>query len=553
MAFAQEICHARRVVLVHLAAVGLEVELHLPNAAVLLDSEDYNGATGRTAMLIGVSTANARDRLVPFSSKLAFGVGQFAEGLKNTAFGLFVLFYYNQVLEMSGSLAGLALAIALIFDAITDPLAGSLSDNWKSRLGRRHPFMYASALPLALAFTGLFWPPSGVQALGEWGLFGWLTAVCDSHARRDDALPCAASGARRGDDGELQRAQPHRRLSAVLQQLGCGDGMAGRLRILLLGCQRRQHGGGELRAVRHRAGSDDGGDHLVFGLGYPEGGAIPIRAGAKAQAQSHRAALSRSLRWLLQPLLYLVVFGRLVVFVMAGVNGALDLYMLQYFWELQDSEKLGLGMASVVGLALGVFLVVPLLPIIGKRNGVLLGTAVWAICQVIPVAMRLLDWLPANGSTELFVTLFAFKFVQGLILQLAFVGFGSMMADVADEHEYNTGVRQEGIFFGAVAFSAKATSGVGTLLAGIGLDFINWPRGAHIRTAADVPVDTLINLGLFYGPVVAGFSIVSLWCYTHYNLSRERHAQIVAELNVRRQTQDVDEAFGAGAQQESLK
>ncbi len=79
----------------------------------------------------------ARDRIVPFPSKLA-------------------------------------LAIALIFDAVTDPLAGSLSDNWKSRLGRRHPFMYASAIPLALAFVGLFSLP---QELGEWGLFLW----CYSH------------------------------------------------------------------------------------------------------------------------------------------------------------------------------------------------------------------------------------------------------------------------------------------------------------------------------------------------------------------------------------
>ena len=127
-------------------------------------------------MLIAVSATNARDRLVPFSSKLAFGVGQFAEGLKNTAFSLFVLFYYNQVLELPGTLAGLALMIALFFDAVTDPLAGSLSDNWRSRLGRRHPFMYASAVPLALAFTGLLWPPGDAESLGEWGLFAWLTA-----------------------------------------------------------------------------------------------------------------------------------------------------------------------------------------------------------------------------------------------------------------------------------------------------------------------------------------------------------------------------------------
>jgi Na+/melibiose symporter-like transporter len=66
-------------------------------------------------------------------------VGQAAEGLKNTAFALFVLSFYNQVHGVPGTLCGLALGVALLFDAITDPLAGSLSDNWSGRLTReRH-------------------------------------------------------------------------------------------------------------------------------------------------------------------------------------------------------------------------------------------------------------------------------------------------------------------------------------------------------------------------------------------------------------------------------
>jgi GPH family glycoside/pentoside/hexuronide:cation symporter len=68
-----------------------------------------------------------------FNTKLAFGVGQAAEGLKNGAFGTFLIFYYVQVLGMSGTMAGIAVGLALIVDAFTDPLAGSLSDNWRSR------------------------------------------------------------------------------------------------------------------------------------------------------------------------------------------------------------------------------------------------------------------------------------------------------------------------------------------------------------------------------------------------------------------------------------
>ena len=109
-----------------------------------------------------------------------------------------------------------------------------------------------------------------------------------------------------------------------------------------------------------------------------------------------------------------------------------------------------------------------------------------------------------------------------------------MMADVTDEHEYETGIRQEGIFFGAIAFSAKATSGFGNFIGGLGLDIIAWPRGPDIKSAADIPVDTLVNLGLLYGPIVSAFAVISLWCYTHYHLTRDRHAEILSALYERR-------------------
>src|SRR5262249_53866074 len=81
-------------------------------------------------------------------------------------------FYYNSLLGLDPVLAGAAMLIALIIDSITDPLIGALSDRWRSKWGRRHPFMYASILPLVVLFYLLFAPPRG---LSQWELFGWLT------------------------------------------------------------------------------------------------------------------------------------------------------------------------------------------------------------------------------------------------------------------------------------------------------------------------------------------------------------------------------------------
>ena len=103
--------------------------------------------------------------------KVSYGVGQAAEGIKNAAFNVFVFFYYTQVLGLPTVYTGIAIGIALAVDSITDPLIGSLSDNWQGANGRRHPFLYVSILPLGLFFIGLFNPPE----LQEFTLFLWLT------------------------------------------------------------------------------------------------------------------------------------------------------------------------------------------------------------------------------------------------------------------------------------------------------------------------------------------------------------------------------------------
>ena len=65
----------------------------------------------------------------------SFGIGQMAEGIKNSSFSAFLLFYYNQVLGLPAETAGLAIAISLIFDAVTDPLIGTISDRSELSFG----------------------------------------------------------------------------------------------------------------------------------------------------------------------------------------------------------------------------------------------------------------------------------------------------------------------------------------------------------------------------------------------------------------------------------
>ena len=410
-----------------------------------------------------VAGESRRDRLVPFSSKFAFGVGQFAEGLKNTGFSVFILFYYNQVLGLPGTLAGTALFIALMFDAVTDPLAGSLSDNHQSRLGRRHPFMYASALPLGLAFIGLFSPPG---ALGDWGLFAWLTvfAILTRAAMTLYHVPHLALGAEMTENfSERTRIVAYRQFFSA----------AGTAAAWIIGLTWFFADAKGLAAENYPPYAVTLAVLMVVTIWYSAYGTqkeVPFLVKPTPRPKSNPARRlfldlsegfrNRSFTWLFGGVLVISSWSESTTFWISTCSGTSGIW--------SPARCCCCKMAVILGMLIGAFLTAPLIRRTDKRFGVLLGTVVWSICQVVPVVMRLVDALPANGTEELVWTLAGFKFIQGLIMQQALVAFGSMMADVADEHELTTGVRQEGVFFGAIAFSGKATSGFGNLIGGIG-------------------------------------------------------------------------------------
>ena len=114
---------------------------------------------------------------VPILTKLAYGFGAIAYGVKNNGFDFFLLLFYSQILGVDAELVGLALLIALVFDAFSDPFVGYLSDNTRSRWGRRHPWMYFSAIPVSVAYFFLWSPP---ETLTNNELFFYLVGLSRS-------------------------------------------------------------------------------------------------------------------------------------------------------------------------------------------------------------------------------------------------------------------------------------------------------------------------------------------------------------------------------------
>ncbi len=120
-----------------------------------------------------MDAATAKRGLASFRTKLFYGFGSTAYGVKDNGFQTILLPFYNLVLHLPAQLVGPAIFIALLFDAFLDPVVGHFSDNLHSRWGRRHPLMYASALPVAVSYLLLWNPPHWSQG----ALFVYLIVV----------------------------------------------------------------------------------------------------------------------------------------------------------------------------------------------------------------------------------------------------------------------------------------------------------------------------------------------------------------------------------------
>ena len=104
---------------------------------------------------------------LPLKTKLAFGIGSTGEAATNWVFSGLVFFYYNQIIGLPGTLTGIGVFIAMMFDAISDPLVGSISDRFKSKYGRRHPFMFFAPIPTSIALICIFYPPAAMSTFGS--------------------------------------------------------------------------------------------------------------------------------------------------------------------------------------------------------------------------------------------------------------------------------------------------------------------------------------------------------------------------------------------------
>jgi Na+/melibiose symporter-like transporter len=463
-------------------------------------------------------------------TKLAYGIGQIGEQVKTRGFDLFVFFYFNQVLGLEGWMTGLAVAIALVFDAVTDPLVGSLSDHWDSPLGRRHPFMYAASVPLGIFWTLLFFPPTG---LGEWGLFGWLTlfAILVRGAMTLYHVPHLALGAEMTTDYE-------ERTSVVAYRTMFG--MLGGVFTTVVGLKvffpdNPEYGNPLLAAEGYPRVAIFGAIVMVVTIWYSAFGTRQlIPSLPKAPEQDGGFSLKHVVdefreAWS-NPSFRALFVGFSLFALNFGVTNTLSTHINVFFWEFTPDDIAAVTLVFVPGFAFGALLAQPMHRLIDKKATLIVTCLVSTFFGNLALVLRLLGLLPSNDSPLLLPVIAGFLLIVSVMAALGFISAGSMMADVAMEHELSSGSPRQGIFLSATSFSGKLASGGGHLLAGLGISLIAFP--ARARDAASVDPELIRSLALL-NLCASAITLIAIWSYTRYAISRERYAEILSALDER--------------------
>ncbi len=454
---------------------------------------------------------------VPTRLALFNGLGSVAYGVKDNGFATFLLLFYNQVLGMDARLVSLALLIALVFDGLIDPVVGHFSDRTRTSWGRRLPFLYLAPIPLALAWV-LLWSPVGEPNF-------WVLLFCAIMVRGLVAMCEVPSAAL---IPEITRDYDERtRLTRFRFLFSWGGGLL----MLLLA-----YGVFLPNAMLAREGYRNFG---LFGAGLMAACVLVsaigqhrwVKGWPPERAVGGKSALASlgDIRESFSHPACLIVMGGIAASLTAqGITFALSNYLYLYIWKFTPTALQAfpfLLFASVIGASL---LVGPAQRRWGKAGTVIrmapLGMVFWAG----PLLLRWQGLWAPDGTTLAFAGMFAGTLLSNMFTVTGTMTLWSMVADVVEASEEQTGRRSEGTLSAGAFLASKCAGGLGVFVAGLLLSF----AGLEANTPPDqVLPEVTYRLSLAYVASIAVLATLTVLIVRHFPIDRTAHAARVARLD----------------------
>ena len=475
------------------------------------------------------AAAASSDKLT-LRTKVGFGIGSAAEAIALHTITAYAVLFYNQVLGLPAHLAGIAVSISLVLDSVVEPLAGSMSDRTRSKWGRRHPFMYFAAVPIALGFYAVFNPPA---ELDQQGLFLWFL-VTVSILRWSMAFyhtPHIALG------GELSRDYTERSKVMAYNSFftWAGGALTTWIALTYFFKKTPEYPRGLLNPD---AWSPYSGVMAITAFVILIASALFTHDRVKHLPQPAKdtppfspLAFFKDVKWAMTNINYVwLLIGFFFLSITLGLRTVLHVYVNTYFWGLGSEELRLFIIGTFAGYATAFLMAARLHGRFDKKRTMIVAAIADGILPAIPIILGLMGVI-SHETPGLMVILIGFAMLSYGAISVLSISVMSALADVADENEAKHGVRQEGVLYSTRTLFAKVDQAVGTALAGLVLTLIAFPQKA---APGEVPMEILQKLALWDGVIAAIPGLIAAFFYGRYRITKESYENTRAAIAARR-------------------
>lgn len=489
-------------------------------------------------------TGGTTGAALPMRTKLTAGFGAVAFGVKDNGFSFFLLIFYNQVLGMEAGLVSLALLIALLVDAVVDPIIGNLSDRTYTRWGRRLPWLYVAPFPLAAAWVLMWSPPAG-----EPPSFAGLVAIAITVRILLSACEVPSVSLTpelTADYDERTTVFRYRFLSGWLGGLGMMvlaytvfmPGPEGLLNVE--GYQAFGIFGAALMAISV-IGSAAGLHRLVARLPDRKPPPFTVRG---AFAEIIEAFSERSF--------LIFAAGGLAAYVLQGMTFSISNYLNLFVWQMSGSQLIFYPAVLFASAVMMFMIVGPMQRRFGKAGSAAISAVGATVIGLVPFILLLTGLWPQPGTLASTAGFLGFVLFANCLGIVSLVSSTSMMAEIVEEFEERTGRRAEGSFFSGNWLIQKCATGAGIFVTGQIIAFAGLATDA---APGSVPEGVIARLVLAYGAAAVVLALVSAYWMARFPISRAEHeARLVrlAHLRAGRPADPIDEAARADPEGHSL-
>ena len=474
----------------------------------------------------------------------AYSVGEGANSLIMNGIAGFAMLYYTEALGLDYKLAGIALAISVFWDAITDPVMGHISDNTRSKYGRRHPYLLFGGIVMAICFYFLWAVP---EVFTSAHLLFWYLVTVNILLRTAITVffvPYTALGFEVCTDyDDRSKLQSVRTIAAMAANLA-GPAMAW--------------------AIFFRKGGDEGSvkiasNYANMGTAFSIATALFVLCVVFftrkyiIDTRKSKEIVGNDIRHLCKDIKDVVMDRNpRTIFIFTGIVilgvvlvSSLQMYVYVYFMKFSAVQKSIAHGSTMVGMALGAWFSVILTKKIDKKPAVCTGVMVSVICNVILAALFLTGLVPRSfvyiipsdtlliGGVSIPVSMLLFVLFNalywlgnGILMPLCY----SMMADSSEVNKYNTGVLKDGSYSAMLSFVFKTSISLGMLLSGYCLSWIGFV--ADGETHSPESINRLAMVFFLGGSAISFTAMLSL---TKYPITRNYMNKVKAALAERQE------------------